>query len=400
MERLEWLSYDLDNAAVRQRLQNIVKRQAAQQSKTYSNPDTIYLYVTKKCNLACKHCYIDRSSPTQTEDFAFASIQKLIEQALRYGLKKVKVTGGEPFESQNLFEVLDFLNSKGLAIVLETNATLFQKDTIQQLSSLNDLTISVSLDHLEAYAHDDLRGVPGSYRNTTTVLKELGQTSIQSVVTTVASRYNYHYIVELADTVLNWGIHRHRTLLNIHPLGNAAENLDLAITMEEAKELISSLLGSPHLRTGRVYMTLPPALTPLDMLQDFYACGWGNNVVGVLPTGDVTMCSASYGDPHMIGGNVFEQDLIDIWSTSSLFKRLREIRSGNVKGVCGNCIFYALCCGFCRFSSYAHYGEIDAPYPLCQEVYRRGGFPTYALVDPSRVCQYGEHVLRSMRDSE
>jgi hypothetical protein len=48
-------------------------------------------------------------------------------------------------------------------------------------------------------------------------------------------------------------------------------------------------------------------------------------------------------------------------------------------------------------SSYSHYGQIDAPYPLCQEIYNRGGFPRYALVDPAKDCHYGREVIRTVR---
>ena len=109
------------------------------------------------------------------------------------------------------------------------------------------------------------------------------------------------------------------------------------------------------------------------------------------------MCSASYDDHKMIGGNAFQQDLIDIWANGTFFENLREVGGGKVKGVCGNCVFYAACRGVCKMSSYSHYGEVDAPYPLCQEAYNRGQFPAYALADPAKDCRYGEGTIKDRR---
>jgi radical SAM protein with 4Fe4S-binding SPASM domain len=281
--------------------------------------------------------------------------------------------------------------------VLETNGTLFAHDTVSQLARLDKFTVFISLDHIDEIKHDDFRGLAGSFARTSRVLQQMGQTDINSVVTTTASRHNFDRVTEIVDAVLGWGIKKHRTLLNIHPLGNARSHLDNAITMDEADVLISGMFHSPHFASGRAYMTLPPALMPLRFLRDLHTCGWGNSVVGLLSNGDISMCSASYDDPAMIGGNAFKEDFVEVWRNGSFFRELREIGEGKVKGVCGNCVFYQACRGVCRMSSYSHYGETDAPYPICQEVYNEGAFPRYALVDPEKDCHYGATVIKPVR---
>lgn len=395
---LGWLDYNVNESTVRHTLQSMVAAQAAENERTMDKLQTIYLFLTRKCNLSCQHCYIEGVGPARDKDFDLPAIKQLIERALPFGLKKVKVSGGEPFVRQDALEILNYLDSLNLEVVLETNGTLFDDDTVPQLEKLKDFTIFVSLDHRDVEKHDEFRGVPGAYNKTVKVLQDLGRTNIKSIVTTTANRNNYADVVNIADLVLGWGIKQHRTLLNIHPLGNARGHLDNAITMEEAEVLIGSLIASEHFRSGRSYMTLPPALMPLNMLRDLHTCGWGNNVIGVLSTGEISMCSASYEDQEMIGGNAFEQDLIEIWAHGDFFKNLREVgNNGKVKGVCGNCIFYTACRGVCRMSSYSHYGVVDAPYPLCQETYNAGAFPKYALVDPEKDCHFGQGVIKAGR---
>jgi AdoMet-dependent heme synthase len=397
MARLTWLDYDVDNSVIRNSLLELVSQKSVVVQHEDKRLQTIYLFLTRRCNLSCQHCYVEGVGPARDNDFDMAAIQEMVRRAIPYGLKKVKVSGGEPLVRADALQILEYLDSLDLEVVLETNGTLFQHDTIERLQGLKDFTIFVSLDHADSEKHDQFRGLSGAYNRSVNVLKQLGKTDIRSVVTTTANRYNYADVVRIANMVLDWGIKQHRTLLNIHPLGNAREHLENAITLDEAEFLIGSLMASPHFRSGRSYMTLPPALTPLSSLRDLHSCGWGESVLGVLSTGDVTMCSASYDDARMIGGNLFEQDLIEIWAHGTFFQKLREVGNGRVKGVCGNCVFYSACKGVCRMSSYSHYGETDAPYPLCQEIYNRGAFPRYALVDPEKDSRYGFGVINGSR---
>lgn len=390
-----WLSSASDPDTIRPALQSLVSRELSKRTIAMDEIKTIYLFLTRKCNLGCQHCYIEGVGPkAQGYDFNLATIRRLIEQALPHGLRKVKVSGGEPMVHKEFMAIMEYLGSCGLKeLVLETNGTLFDDDTIDQLSKLPNLTVFISLDHFEAGAHDEFRAKAGAYNKTTDVLKALGRTEIDSVVTTTAYRNNYDSVLKIVDLVLGWGVKRHRTLLNIHPIGNARSHLDNAITLDECEILIDNLLKSPYFEEGRAYMTLPPALMPLSHLTQVHTCGWGDSVLGILSNGQVSMCSASYDDPEMIGGNAFEAPLLDIWQNSPFFDELRNIAHGAVKGVCSNCVFYAVCRGVCKMSSWSHYGEKDAPYPLCQELYNRGGFPEYALIDPDRDSTYRKGAI-------
>jgi radical SAM protein with 4Fe4S-binding SPASM domain len=399
MADFKWLKYDDDDVRIRQRMSSLIDGQLVRQKRTNGKLQAINLFLTRRCNLACEHCQINGVGSARDPDFDISTVKQVVQSAIPYGLEKVKISGGEPLTRSDSFDILRWLDDLGLEIALETNATLFDEDSVRSLESLHKLTVFVSLDDVNPEMHDRFRGVRGSHRKTLEALRGLGRSEVQTVVTTTANRFNYSRLREIVDSILGWGIKKHRTLINIHPLGRARQHPENALTMGEIEVLISDLLVSSHFQTGRAYATLPPALTPVNMIQDFFGCGWGESIVGVLSTGDITMCGPSYDDQRMIAGNIFVQDFIEIWEKSLLLKRLRDVAAGKVNGVCGNCIFYRVCRGWCRLSSYAHYDVIDAPYPLCQEVYNRGGFPRYALQQPMIDCAYGKEVIRSTRHS-
>jgi AdoMet-dependent heme synthase len=399
MSGLDWLSTSQNPDVARRSLQALVESELSQRVVSKNEIKTIYLFLTRKCNLGCQHCYIEGVGPkARGYDFNLETIRSLMEQALPNGLRKVKVSGGEPMVHKEFMAVMEYLGSCGLKeLVLETNGTLFDEETVERLSHLPNLTIFISLDHFEAEEHDQFRAKTGAFEKTAAVLKDLGKTNIATVVTTTAYRNNYDKIPQILDLVLGWGIKKHRTLLNIHPMGNARGHLDNAITLDECEFLIGNLLKSSYFESGQAYMTLPPALMPLKYLNGVHTCGWGDSVLGILSNGQVSMCSASYDDPEMIAGNAFEVPLMDIWRDSPFFHELRDVAHGNVKGICGNCVFYAVCRGVCKMSSWSHYGEKDAPYPLCQEVYNSGDFPEYALIDPNRDSTYRKGTIKPKR---
>lgn len=398
MRALTWLPDQIDPNAIRAHLAEIVDRDYAAKANDDSLK-TIYLFLTRKCNLGCQHCYIKGVGPgARDADFDLETIRGLIEQARPHGLRKVKVSGGEPMIHREFMDIMSYLGSIGLAeLVLETNATLFKSDTVRELEQLPNLTVFVSLDHFDPEKHDEFRAKAGSYSKTAVALQEIGASRIQSVVTTTANRYNFDKVPAIIELVTSWGIDKHRTLMNIHPIGNARGHLDNALSLEECNALVQSVQATDAFKLGRAYLTLPPALMPLDNFKGVHTCGWGDNVLGILSTGQISMCSASYDDPEMIAGNALEEPLMDLWRHSPFFENLREIGAGRVKGVCANCIFYKVCRGVCKISSYSHYGEKDAPYPLCQEMYNAGLFPEYALADPEKPSAYRPGVIAHKR---
>jgi AdoMet-dependent heme synthase len=398
MGPLSWINSEHAESK-RRHLQSLMGNNGRNNGEARRNLHTIYLFLTRKCNLSCSHCYIDGVGPhAKDKDFNLETVTRIFEKVKPAGLKKVKISGGEATLHPEFFQILDYLNTLGLEeIVLETNGMIHREHLINRLPAIRNLTVYVSLDHFVAEAHDLFRKRAGAYEKTTGFLQLLGKTNVRSVVTTTAYKNNYRHILEIIETVLSWGITRHRTLLNIHPLGNAKNNLSNILTIDELIEVMDTIVQSDYFMQKKAYLTLPPALMPIETLDEIKTCGWGNDVLGLLSTGDISMCSASYGDANMIGGNIFTDDVLDVWENGLFFEELRKIGNGDVQGVCANCLLYENCRGVCKMSSYAYYGEKDAPYPLCQEFYNKGLFPEYALKDNGVNSTYQPGVIAQTR---
>jgi len=93
----------------------------------YLQPDRlreIWLHVTDRCNLACRHCLVS-SSPQRDDGVPADALRGFIRQGCDLGADTVYLTGGEPLLSSDLPELLrEIVVGFGATAVVMTNGTL------------------------------------------------------------------------------------------------------------------------------------------------------------------------------------------------------------------------------------------------------------------------------------
>jgi molybdenum cofactor biosynthesis protein A len=105
--------------------------------------------LTEKCNLRCTYCMPEEGIPlrphkhfmTTDEVFSIAST------FVKMGVKKIRLTGGEPMVHKNFEEILLKLSELPIELTLTTNAVLLDK-YINALLQANIKSINISLDTL------------------------------------------------------------------------------------------------------------------------------------------------------------------------------------------------------------------------------------------------------------
>ncbi|MCM4156212.1 GTP 3',8-cyclase MoaA [Gramella sp. AN32] len=114
--------------------------------------DYLRLAVTDRCNLRCNYCmpaegidFADRKDLLSLDEL-FSLSKILVEQ----GIRKIRITGGEPFMRKDLMQLLRKLKTLPELedISITTNATLIG-DHIEELKSLGIKNINVSLDAIQ-----------------------------------------------------------------------------------------------------------------------------------------------------------------------------------------------------------------------------------------------------------
>ncbi|WP_457641933.1 7-carboxy-7-deazaguanine synthase QueE [Persephonella sp.] len=78
------------------------------------------------CNLRCEWC--DTTYSYDGKTFIQLSIDEILNEIKKYPNKKVCLTGGEPFFSENINKLIDEILKNRYQLIIETNGTVFPKN--------------------------------------------------------------------------------------------------------------------------------------------------------------------------------------------------------------------------------------------------------------------------------
>jgi hypothetical protein len=128
--------------------------------------ETLWFNTGSLCNVTCQNCYIE-SSP-RNDRLAYLShdeVRSYLNEIGRENLpvKLIGFTGGEPFMNPEIIPMLEDALSRGLRVLVLTNAMKPMRRRRETLTALRErygqrLAIRVSLDHYTPEVHEAERG--------------------------------------------------------------------------------------------------------------------------------------------------------------------------------------------------------------------------------------------------
>ena len=115
--------------------------------------DYVRLAVTDRCNLRCQYCMPAHGIDIVPKDelLTFDEMARLIRVLSELGVKKVRLTGGEPFVRKDFIQFLEMLSFNDLLqeINITTNGALISKH-ISKIETLKKVkSINLSIDSLQ-----------------------------------------------------------------------------------------------------------------------------------------------------------------------------------------------------------------------------------------------------------
>jgi cyclic pyranopterin phosphate synthase len=110
--------------------------------------DYLRISVTDKCNLRCRYCMPQEGVPVRRhEDFlSFEQISSVVRTAVKLGVRKVRLTGGEPLVKRGIVELVGMLRAvEGLKqLSMTTNGILLPRYAAAlKAAGLDSLNISL-----------------------------------------------------------------------------------------------------------------------------------------------------------------------------------------------------------------------------------------------------------------
>ena len=99
--------------------------------------ETVYLILTNRCNLKCKHCCVSAEAignEIVNSELNTISFKKAIDKIVACNPDRIIVSGGEPMIRKDFMEIIQYLRSlyRGM-IDLSTNAILINSENVKEI---------------------------------------------------------------------------------------------------------------------------------------------------------------------------------------------------------------------------------------------------------------------------
>lgn len=311
-------------------------------SISHKKLNSIYLILTKQCNMSCDFC-ITKSSPSYKDDLQLNTyqIQNIINKVQA---RSIILTGGEPLLRKDIIEICSMLKSKTSSkIVLQTNGLLLTDNIINCIQGKVD-NIIISLENI----FENLN----QRQKISSILSKLQACGIKMSFSFVATSKNLQYIYDFIDICVKYNALI--SIKTVQPLGKAIENPHLYINSKLIKKLYLDIYEyvykKQYFLNDNIYSYIFQRINPRHSCS---ACG---NSITIQTNGDIYSChSLSYSKFFL--GNVLNQNFSVIWDNlltkqcSNFYKKCFYIDERNI---CKDCNVKYFCGGACYANIYTN----------------------------------------------
>ena len=120
---------------------------------------SIRISVTPRCNLRCFYCHHEGEGSGKHIDMTPKEMQRIVWAAASFGVKKVKLTGGEPLLRSDIIEIIQEIKSvpRISEVSMTTNGTLLA-NFAKSLKEAGLVRVNVSLHTLEPETYERITG--------------------------------------------------------------------------------------------------------------------------------------------------------------------------------------------------------------------------------------------------
>lgn len=228
------------------------------------NINYMRISITDRCNLRCKYCMPDGIDyVSMKEILSYEEIVAIVKEAVKLGISKIKITGGEPLVRRECYKLVKMIKEvEGIdEVTLTTNGVLLA----QQLPSLIEAGIdgiNVSLDTLDRNRFKEITGMD-SFDEVCCGIDAAINAGIKTKINVVSLKYKKEILTE--DFIRLIELTRKKNLdvrfIEMMPIGSG-KGFDLASNDLLIREILSvypqmTLDNTEHGNGPAVYYKIP-----------------------------------------------------------------------------------------------------------------------------------------------
>jgi len=342
----------------------------------------VYWEMTQACPLACRHCRAEAVSTAHPEELTHAESLDLLRKVASFDSKPhLILTGGDPMQRADLYELIDEARRLGLTVSVTPAATAeLTVTTLSKLKAHGIDSLGLSLDGSSAKRHEAIRGVAGCFDWTIDAIRNAAELGFPIQVNTLVSEETADDLPAIYELLKAYKIMRW-SLFYLIAVGRGKELQP--VTPERGEELMHWTYDLAQEAPFAIKTTEAPSYRRVA-LNHMREAGWTGAEIERTPVyrgfgirdGHGIMFVSNQGDIYPAGflplasGNVRVNKLVDVYRDSPIFRALHN--PGMFRGKCGVCEYRTLC-GGSRARAFAYTGDPLASDPFCAYEPRANG---------------------------
>ena len=360
--------------------------------------------LTYNCSEKCIHCYnIGASRNDQEENerwktnhLSVEDYKRIIDEFYEAGLVKVFLSGGDPFSYKGIWDILDYLYKKDIAIDIFTNGiSICGKE--ERLAKYYPHRICLSVYSGIAEVHDNITRVNGSWYKTVSVIDVLSRFAIPMTIKCCVIKPNLKSYFTVSELGGKYGIPVQYEL-------NVTDSIDgdkcVSQYLRLSPEQLEIVLRDPAtvMYVGKDVKNYGG--TAIDMERN--ACKAGYHDFTVTPNGNLIPCCAF----HLIFGNLQKVSLKEIITDNARLNWWQTLKVRDYEE-CGRHEY----CAFCNFCVGLNYSENGTPikasenncymakirYELARKMESSNYDPLRGLTLQERLSQLSDEKIGSIK---
>jgi radical SAM protein with 4Fe4S-binding SPASM domain len=329
-------------------------------------PRLIAFEVTRRCRFACKHCRAEASPEGTEKELTTLQCEKILTSVAKFSKCVIILTGGEPMERQDIYELIRYCRKLRLRTVMATCGYLIDEQSIGKLKKAGIFALSFSIDGASAETNDAFRQSKGAFDSAVQAAEIARKAGVRFQINSTITRLNIDESAGIAELAKRLGAYCFNPFILV-PTGRGAEIADEILEPIEYESFLNELLQIKLQSKIQVRVTCGPQFARVceqarekHLITDVHGCMGGKEFGFISYRGDVQTC----GFLNISAGNLIKNrfNFAKIWTQSQLLESVRDTSS--YKGVCGDCQYVGIC-GGCRARAYAISGDYLAEDPLC-----------------------------------
>ncbi len=344
------------------------------------SPFTIAWEITQACAFACKHCRASAQPKRDSNELSTDEGKALIADIAGFGTNPILVfTGGDPMMRPDLFELASYADNQGLRVSLTPTATaLVTRKNMDRAAASGVRRVAFSLDSADRAIHDEFRGVKGSFERTVEGIENARAAGLPLQINTTVTGINSERTKPMVELLEKWEVVQWSVFFLVPtgrgvklPMIDAAEHertLNWLYDLTEQASFDIKATAAPHFRriaiqrsrekgdktfVGAGYQYADGLDRPTRGVNDGRGFMFISHVGEVCPSGFLPI----------VAGNVRDEDVVEIYRGSDLFKELRD--ESLLEGKCGMCEYREVC-GGSRARAFGVTGNYLASDPACE----------------------------------